>query len=276
YTTPFIRIEKGELRKKDSKDVSSELNRSIGLVPQIIFRNESELNSLVDLLYKEGHRRIDLNMGCPFPLQTSKGRGAATIANRDCHFAVEKIVNKYSDILFSVKMRLGFSKEEYIPLLETLNNLNLDYVAIHPRTAKDQYTAPLHIEAFEHIYQISKNSIVYNGEIKTPDDAFRLIEKYEDLGGLMIGRGALARPSIFNEISEGKAWTAELRKQEMMKFHKELIQYYKENLIGGEHQILSKILPFWEYAEAEIGRKAWKAIKKSGNMAKYQTALALI
>ena len=41
-------------------------------------------------------------------------------------------------------------------------------------------------------------------------------------------------------------------------------------------QLLSKIKPFWEYAEEEIGRKAWKAIKKAGNVPKYRTALALI
>ena len=53
------------------------------------------------------------------------------------------------------------------------------------------------------------------------------------------------------------------------------MDHYRETLCG-DHQILSKIKPFWEYAEAEIGRKPWKMISKASNMAKYQSAVAMI
>lgn len=173
-------------------------------------------------------------------------------------------------------MRLGLAEEEYEPLIDTLNRINLDYITVHPRTAKDQYNGDLHPEAFNAIYEMSRNPLVYNGEIHTPEEAREIIDRYPDLAGIMIGRGALGRPSIFNEIISGEEWDEERRRKEMISFHRELMTYYKENLIGGDHQILSKILPFWEYAETEIGRKAWKAIKKSSNISKYQTALALI
>lgn len=276
YTSPFIRLEKGELRKKDLKDILSDLNSKLNFIPQVIFKNSEELSSLIDILRQEGMNRIDINMGCPFPLQTSRGRGAATVGNIECHKAVEDAVKNNPDINFSVKMRLGYDKEEFLPLIESLNDLKLDHISIHPRTSKDQYSGDLHIEAFEKIYSISKNPIVYNGEIKSPNDAKDISERYPELKGLMIGRGALARPSIFREIISGEEWPESLRRQEMIKFHRELLNFYKENLIGGDHQILSKIQPFWEYSESEIGRKAWKAIKKSTNMSKYQTALAMI
>ncbi|MDE6272518.1 MAG: tRNA-dihydrouridine synthase family protein [Muribaculaceae bacterium] len=276
YTTPFIRLEKGELRKKDFKDATSELNAANEVVPQVIFKNGEELHGLVELLKSEGFGRIDINMGCPFPLQTSRGRGAATIANEECRRAVKEVVESNPEIDFSVKMRLGFAEEEYKPLIETLNNLKLNHISVHPRTAKDQYSGNLHPEAFSEIYRMSSNPIVYNGEIKTPSEAKEIIEKYPDLAGIMIGRGALARPSIFAEILSGEEWSEERRRKEMMAFHRRLFSYYRDNLIGGDHQVLSKIQPFWEYSEEEIGRKAWKAIKKASNMSKYQTALALI
>lgn len=276
YTTPFIRLEKGEIRKKDIKDLTSELNDAIELIPQVIFKNGEELNELVKILKDAGRDRIDINMGCPFPLQTSRGRGAATVANVECREAVERIVSDNPDINFSLKMRLGLAEEEYEPLIDTLNRINLDYITVHPRTAKDQYNGDLHPEAFNAIYEMSRNPLVYNGEIHTPEEAREIIDRYPDLAGIMIGRGALGRPSIFNEIISGEEWDEERRRKEMISFHRELMTYYKENLIGGDHQILSKILPFWEYAETEIGRKAWKAIKKSSNISKYQTALALI
>lgn len=276
YTTPFIRLEKGEIRKKDLKDLSSQLNEGLEVLPQVIFRNEMELRSLVDLMREDGKTSIDINMGCPFPLQTSKGRGAAAIGNPDCISAVEKVIRENQDIVFSVKMRLGFDKEEFKPLMETLNNLKLDHITVHPRTAKDQYSGELHLDAFDEIYNNSANALVFNGEISTPGQAQEIIDKYPRLHGLMIGRGALARPSIFNEIITGKDWDEELRRKELLKFHRELWDYYSENLTGGDHQILAKILPFWEYSEQEIGRKAWKAIRKASNISKYQTALALI
>lgn len=276
YTTPFIRLEKGEIRKKDLKDALSPLNQGLEVIPQVIFRDAEELTSLVELLKSEGFRKIDINMGCPFPLQTSKGRGAATVGRPECAEAVKKIVEDNPDVSFSVKMRLGYKEEEWKNLIETLNTINLDYITVHPRTARDQYTGPLAMNAFEEIYSLSKNPIVYNGEIRTPEEARQIIERFPALYGIMIGRGALARPSIFAEISSGESLLPDERLKQMKRFHRSLLSHYQDNLIGGDHQVLSKIQPFWEYAEEEVGRRAWKAIKKASTMAKYQTALASV
>ena len=91
----------------------------------------------------------------------------------------------------------------------------------------------------------------------------------------MLGRGLLGRPSLAAEVTAGEGWTRERRIEEMLRFHDALMAYYEETLCG-ESQLLSKIKPFWEYAEEEIGRKAWKAIKKAATLPKYRTALALI
>lgn len=274
YTTPFIRLEKGEIRKKDLKDILSPLNDGLNVVPQIIFRDKEELDALTQFLKSEGISRIDINMGCPFPLQTSRGRGAATVAKEECQKAVSDIVTSNPDMSFSVKMRLGYKDEEWQELIECLNHLPLDHITVHPRIATDQYTGPLSMDAFESIYSVSKNPIVYNGDISTPDDAREIIQRYPKISGIMIGRGALARPSIFEEIITGENLDQKERLRRMKAFHRQLINHYQETLIGGEHQVLSKIKPFWEYAEEEIGRKNWKAIKKTSFMAKYQSVLA--
>ncbi len=277
YTTPFIRLEKGEIRKKDLKDAFNPLNEGIEVIPQVIFKNEEELLKLVDIMKENGATSIDINMGCPFPLQTARGRGAATIANSECADAVKRVVTENPEINFSVKMRLGMKQEEWKDLINVLNEVKLDHISVHPRLASDQYTPDtINMESFKKIYQCSKNPIVYNGDIHSPEDARKLMSQFPELKGIMIGRGALNRPSIFMEIADGKDLDEKLRLQEMKRFHQSLFSHYKETLIGGDHQVLSKILPFWEYAESEIGRKAWKAIKKASSMAKYQTALMLI
>lgn len=277
YYTPFIRLEKDNtLRKRDVKDFKSQLNSDTTVVPQIIFRDNKELSTLVDLLKRNGATRIDLNMGCPFPLQTGHGRGAATILNNELAKAVTQIVNDNPDISFSVKMRLGLSdSNEWQTLLPYINEIKLDHIALHPRVARQQYSGDINYDQLNAFLESSYNPIVFNGDIHTVDDVVNITKKFPTISGIMIGRGALGRPSLFKEIISGEEWSKEKRLETMLTFHRHLLNYYEAELCG-ESQIISKIQPFWEYAENEIGRKAWKAIKKASNMAKYNSAVALI
>lgn len=163
-----------------------------------------------------------------------------------------------------------------MPLIDALNDVSLDHLTVHPRIAKEQYSGALHEEAFCEIYENSKNPVVFNGDILCAEDAANVISRFPDLAGIMIGRGALGRPSVFNEIIGNEEWDESRRKREMLAFHRKLFAHYQDSLIGGSHQVLDKIRPFWDYAEAEIGRKAWKGIKKASNISNYQTALANI
>lgn len=276
YYTPFIRYEKEGLRNKDIKDFSSSLNENINLVPQIIFRDEKELNSLISDLKNRGFKEIDLNMGCPFPLQTGHGRGAATISNEYLASKVIEAVRTNPEINFSVKMRLGLKDpKEWQKLLPYLNTIDLRHITLHPRIAFQQYTGEVNMEEFAEFYKESKNKVVYNGDLKSLEDIELIQRKFPSLKDFMIARGALGRPSIFNEISEKKDWDKERRLSEMLDFHKRLFCHYS-SVLCGDTQIISKIKPFWEYAEEEIGRKAWKSIKKATNLSKYQTAVASI
>ncbi|MCH5223090.1 MAG: tRNA-dihydrouridine synthase family protein [Muribaculaceae bacterium] len=276
YYTPFIRLEKGSIRPRDLKDIKSELNDNHTIIPQIIFRDRKELFTLVELLVKEGIKEIDLNMGCPFPLQTGHGRGAATISNSEVAKAVEDVVKSYPDITFSVKMRLGMENpEEWKSLLPSLNKINLRHIVLHPRVAKQQYGGEPNLEQFAEFLKLSHNPVIYNGDLKTPDDICNIKEKFPKIEGVMLGRGLLGRPSLVNEYLEGKELPKEDRIIKMLDFHSQLFNHYSEVLCG-DSQIISKIQPFWEYAEDEIGRKPWKAIKKASNIAKYQTAVASV
>lgn len=281
YYTPFIRLEHGEVRRKDENDALSSLNANHKLVTQLIFRNEAELQTLMQWCHAHNVKHININMGCPFPLQTAKGRGAATVASHEAAMAVKNVVNdalaQDPDLELSVKMRLGMKNpSEWHNLIDVLNSLPLNNISVHPRVAKQQYGGEVDLNEYKQILEASSNPVIYNGDIRTPEDAIRIMEMAPATSGIMIGRGLLSRPSLAEEIQSGKIWDADMRLQELLRLHRTLMNYYEENLIGGEHQVLSKIKPFWEYAEAEIGRKAWKAIKKASNMAKYHSAVALI
>ncbi len=275
FYTPFIRLENGTIRQRDFKDLLSPLNEGMHLVPQIIFRDAEELHALVGILKKEGIHEIDLNMGCPFPLQTGHGRGAATVANVELCNAVAQTVSDNPEITFSVKMRLGMSDpDEWKTLLHALDNVSLSHITVHPRVARQQYGGDLYLDRFAEILSESSNPIIFNGDLRTPDDFRKIGESFPKIAGIMTARGILARPSLIAEAQNGE-WDKTKRVETMLRFHRELFDYYSENLCG-DSQILSKIKPFWEYAEEEIGRKAWKSIRKAGNIAKYNSAVAMI
>ena len=276
YYTPFIRLEKEGIRGKDIKDLTSELNDNTHIVPQIIFRNEHELNALVNLIKDKGFKEIDLNMGCPFPLQTGHGRGAATIANEELAKEVVKCVQSNPEITFSVKMRLGMQDpNEWKLLLPYLNKINLKHITLHPRIAKQQYGGEVDLDQFESFLKESKNPVVYNGDLKTPQEIENIVKRFPSISGIMVARGILARPSLLQEYGTGTEIPKDERISTMLAFHRELFNHYN-SILCGDSQIISKIQPFWEYSEDEIGRKAWKAIKKAVNLPKYQTAVALI
>ena len=119
YYTPFLRYEHGEIRNKDIRDVERKNNSAKNLVPQIIASTPEEMHPLMELIVSEGYERVDINMGCSFPLQVRKRHGAGLLPHPDLVLDLMKEVIKYSEVSFSVKMRLGCnSKDEWKELIQ--------------------------------------------------------------------------------------------------------------------------------------------------------------
>lgn len=276
YYSPFIRLEKGSIRPRDLKDITSELNANYKIIPQIIFRDENELTSLTRILKEQGFKEINLNMGCPFPLQTGHGRGAAVIKNEDLLAKIVETVSSNPDESFSVKMRLGLdNNEEWKTALPYLNKINLSHVTLHPRVARQQYKGEVDLKSFEEFLEQSKNPVIYNGDIRTTEDIHEIERRFPKIAGVMLGRGILSRPTLANEYLGGKVLPHEELIDKILEFHQKLFSHY-EDVLCGDKQLISKIKPFWEYSEDIIGRKAWKAINKATSISKYQTAIAMI
>ena len=76
YYTPFVRMEKGEFRNKDVREIASGNNTVSRLIPQLIASTPAELERLAGLFIEKGYKEADINMGCPFPLMTGKHKGS--------------------------------------------------------------------------------------------------------------------------------------------------------------------------------------------------------
>ena len=276
YYTPFIRIERGELRYRDVRDALPENDRTGSLVPQIIVRDVEEFDFLVSRLMEMGNRRIDVNMGCPFPMQARKGRGAGLLQYPERVAEILDAINRCDDVAFSIKMRLGNENaDECMALLPMLNDTRLTHITMHPRIGVQQYKGEPDMEAFGRFVAECRRPIVYNGDILSVEDIAKIGNAYPEIQGVMIGRGLLMRPSLAFEYGECIEMDEAERMARIWQLHDGLMEHYSQQLQSDGH-LLAKMQTFWEYLEPQIGHKAYKGIKKAVTMAKYNAALTKI
>ncbi len=272
YYTPFLRLEKGEVRAKDLRDLQTE--HPYHLVPQIIVRDVEEFNLLTKTVTELGFKEIDINMGCPYPMQTKSGRGSGILPHpekvREILDAINQAAAKPAARApkFSIKMRLGLtSPEESLQLLPLLNEAPLAHITLHPRIGIQQYKGALDFGTFDKFYSECKHPLIFNGDI-TDLKQMKFIEtRYPKIAGIMIGRGLLANPILAAQYAGLPCGTAT---ETRLKIHADVAADYARRLQGNA-QILDKIRPFWTYAD--LPKKIRKKIEKAKTLEDYLEAV---
>ena len=274
YYAPFLRIENGKPREKDLRDLNSS---EFKVVPQIIANSVDEFKILADALIAKGFTEIDFNMGCPFPMQVNRHRGAGLLSDTQTVQAIMDEIKKRSNaangtepVKFSVKMRLGQdSPDEAFTLLPILNEAPLTQITLHPRLGKQQYKGAIDFKSFEKFYENCRHPLVYNGDITSVSQICEMERRYPKLAGVMIGRGLLARPSL---AAEYKTQSENDFISKIFQMHQIIFEHACKTY-QGDSQVLSHIQSFWEYLEPNIPKKVFKKIKKAGKLSEYQNAI---
>lgn len=278
YYTPFLRYEHGEIRRKDIREISPD-NNIAPIVPQVIASGAEEFRLLCLAVIESGHSAIDLNMGCPFPMQVRKGKGAGLLCSPEkvAEIVSEmKAIKEETDVRFSVKMRLGIqSPTDYKSIIGILNQAPLEHITIHPRIASQQYKGSLYMDELDSFIKQCAHPIIYNGDITSTEDVERITGSIPDLKGIMIGRGLLARPTLAAEYLSGVTANDDKVRDTILKIHACVLDQYQRTLEGGEGQILQKIQPFWEYSGEYFDKKFIKQVTKTRSLGAYLKLFSL-
>ena len=276
YYTPFIRWEKGLVRNKDINDILPEHNENICLIPQIICSDTDELKRLTDIVASYGYKQININLGCPAPMQTKLMRGSGMLPHPDKLESLLKEVENYKqDVNFSVKMRLGFeNNDEWRQLTDLLNESCVNQIIMHPRVGKQMYKGEVDMDAFQEFYELCTKPLFYNGDIVSLDQLRTIEEKYPKLSGIMLGRALLGQPFLATEYKNGVI-NDEERRRIILDMHDDLFAYCVDKY-KADSQVLLHIHAFWEYMEPYMIRKQWKKLMKAGSMKNYKEALKQI
>lgn len=280
YYTPFIRIEHGQIRKKDLREALPEQNDGVHVIPQIIASDAKEFQQLAEKLVAIGHRELDVNMGCPFPLQTRLGRGSGILPHADKVKEILEAMKRLHEtdgVTLSIKMRLGQeSAEESLVLLPLINEVPLQHLTLHPRIGRNQYKGKLDMESFERFLSGCQVPIVFNGLLTSVEEIQAIVARFPQLEGVMIGRGLLSRPTLAQEFVSGQNYSIDQVQKSVLEMHKRLLSHYEDAIEGGESQLVQKMQSFWEYLEPTFGHKAIKKILKAGNYRNYREAVSNI
>ena len=275
YYTPFVRLERGTFRNRDVRDIESNKNRVPHLIPQLIAPSAETAETILSLFIEKGHKEVDINLGCPFPMLAKRHNGSGILPYPEEVKSLLNLVSRHPEISFSVKMRLGWeNSHECLALADTLNNTPLRQVTMHARLGKQQYKGEVDLEGFTAFYNVCQHPLVYNGDILTLEDIHRTIEQFPKLTGIMIGRGLLANPALALEYKENRVLTYKELRDRVRSMHTNVFNDYGNQLQGGDTQLLSKMKSFWEYLMPNADRKLLKAIHKSGSLNKYQQAIS--
>ncbi|MCQ2973278.1 MAG: tRNA-dihydrouridine synthase family protein [Bacteroidales bacterium] len=272
YFTPFFRVENSEIRRREIRDL--EFAKKLGddfsnLIPQIIVSEKSELDILVKFLSDFGFKNIDLNFGCPYPVLNRKFKGAGILPYPEKFSEIVNSLTKYSDVKFSIKMRLGLSSsKECLKLIEIINQFPFDFVTIHPRTAQQQYSGEVDENAFFEFASQLKTRVIFNGNLTNLNEIESCIQKFPFVYALMIGRGILADPFLAKKYKSVENFE-ENQKEVLLKFHNCLIDNYLRFSEGGDKQVLEKMKTLWDYFLPNSDHKTCKNISKSRTLQEY-------
>lgn len=105
-----------------------------------------------------------------------------------------------------------------------------------------------------------EHPVIFNGEISSPSQIAALSSVYS---GVMVGRGLLARPSLFSEFLSGEELSPVQQEEAYLSLVNTTSDVLAQKLCGAA-QLREKMRPYWEYAPSSLDRKIVKQGKKHG------------
>lgn len=153
-------------------------------------------------LEDNGFEGVDLNMGCPMAKVNGQGGGARLMCDTGgaCHLvgAVVEAVR----IPVTVKMRLGWDRNQITApvLAREFEQLGVAAITIHGRTRQQGFQGSVDLNGIREVVQaVESIPIIGNGDVRTPEEAFHM-RRMTGCAAVAIGRGALLDPWIFSRI----------------------------------------------------------------------------
>lgn len=276
FYAPYIRFNgKLEIKSSYQRDLDPENNQVPELIPQVMTADAEEFLLAANYIKSLGYKELNWNLGCPYPMVTKRGMGSGLICNTEQIDHILDRVHTETDVLISMKMRLGYEDTgEILEAFETLEKYPLKSIAIHARTGKQLYKGGVDLEAFQKCVERSRHLLYYNGDITSVAVFKERRERFPSIAHFMIGRGLIADPWLPFMIQNNLTEYPKDRWERFRAFHDTLYADY-DAFLQGPTPIKMKMQGFWSYFAEQFDhpQKTFKKIKKAGSPKNYVTAV---
>ena len=273
YYTPFIAATSTHsFKTREKKEIDPANNEGLHVIPQILTNDAGAFLWAAGRIGVSGYREVNFILGCPSPTVVTHGKGAGFLADTGKldRFFDAVFSGMGQEMKISVKTRIGMeSEDEAESLMEVFNRYPISKLIVHPRLRKDFYKGEVRLHVFEKICALTEIPVIFNGDVFTPEDAWRIAAAFPGISGIMIGRGALMNPSLFRELAGGEpASEAELKE-----FHDTLLELWQldipdfSGVIGKMKELLYYLGPSFANSAG-----AMKKIRKSRRKEEYLAA----
>lgn len=203
YYTEYFRVHPASHLEKDILRSVIENPTGKPVIAQMIGNDVPSLVRTAALL--QGHKiaGVDLNLGCPAPIVYRKCAGGGLLREPERVDAIlGSLRESIADVKFTVKTRLGFdSRDHFDRLLGIFQKHRPDILTVHGRTVQEMYGPVVHYDLIARAVTTLPTPVLANGNVDSPESALRVLQ-LTGARGLMIGRGAIRNPWVFEQIRQ--------------------------------------------------------------------------
>lgn len=187
------------------------------LIVQIFGNEPAIMAESAKKLEAAGVMYIDINMGCPAPKIVKNGDGCALMKNESLAGKIAEAVVGAVSVPVSVKFRAGWDSENInaVSFAKVMEAAGVSAITIHGRTKEQLYSGTADLSVIKRVKAAVSVPVIGNGDIIDGDSATVMLSE-TGCDSIMVGRGALGNPFVFQSIKaalHGKAHTIPTAKE---------------------------------------------------------------
>ncbi len=276
--TEFMRVNAAAAVKRlsavDLREIAA-VEDGVPLVVQLVGHGREALVSAARSAQHAGAVHLNLNMGCPYGRMTSGLTGGGMLRRPEDLAGIIPALREAVIGSFSIKLRAGYDDpEQVLSLLPLFESSGVDFLVLHPRTVVQEYRGAADHGVTARVVRATRLPVIANGDIRSVADGRKVLVE-TGAAGLMLGRGAIADPLLFERL-RGKAnqspGEAE-RRVEIRSYLQAMLVRYCE-LFCGDTQVLGKIKAIVSHMDDPGLVKSLKELRRAKSMTAFEKILS--
>jgi nifR3 family TIM-barrel protein len=224
-----------------SEQIAEFLPEERPLAMQLLGNDVETMVQAAELLQSRGADIIDINMGCPVPKITKTGKGSAMMRDVEGTALILRALRRACQVPLTIKIRGGWDDKHLnaVEVAQMAESEGVDAITVHPRTRSQRFSGRAPWRIIRDVVEAVNIPITGNGDVTSYSQAHQMMAETGCVS-VMIGRGALGQPWVFNPDYEN--WPADRQRE------------YKEQVMARHMELIGSFFPAGRYSLLQMQR----------------------